>query len=225
MTLLAMQLSSLRGAGLKRILVVSGYRGRQIRPIGRIARIRNSRWRQSSIVVSLLMARKWFSDGKPVIVSYGDIFYPVDFVKRLLRHHGEIVVAYDTDWKTLWCERFADPLVDAERFRVSDDGMIKEIGGRSESLDDIQGQYIGLIKITPEGWKKVKRHVAMASEATVQQMDMTTLLGRMIREEICAVHGVPCSGVWGEVDWPSDMDMYEKKWGDLLRRRFSRRLP
>ena len=48
------------------------------------------------------------------IVSYADIFYTGETVKRLAAAGGDLAMSYDPDWLALWSRRFADPLSDAE---------------------------------------------------------------------------------------------------------------
>ena len=47
--------------------------------------------------------------------------------------------------------RFSNPLTDAETFKIKD-GKLVEIE-KNKTFDDINGQYMGIIKITFTGWK------------------------------------------------------------------------
>ena len=87
----------------------------------------------------------------PVIVSYADIFYRSELVRGLAAASGELVITYDRAWRSLWTRRFADPLADAETFRVDDAGRLLEIGGKTTRIEEIEGQYMGLLKFTPGG--------------------------------------------------------------------------
>ena len=44
---------------------------------------------------------------------------------------GDLVIAYDREWRELWTRRFADPLSDAETFRIDAAGHLLEIGGKT----------------------------------------------------------------------------------------------
>jgi choline kinase len=54
------------------------------------------------------------------------------------------------EWKyvgsILWLPNTQNPLDDAETMKI-EDGLIKELGKKPKSYDDIQGQYIGLMKV------------------------------------------------------------------------------
>ena len=50
----------------------------------------------------------------------------------------------------------ADPLSDAETFRIDASGELLEIGGKTGKIEDIEGQYMGLLKFTPTAWTAVE---------------------------------------------------------------------
>ena len=53
-------------------------------------------------------------------------------------------------------KRFKNPLKDAETFNFDKKNYLKAIGDKTNSLEKIKGQYMGLFKITPRGWKNKK---------------------------------------------------------------------
>src|SRR5690606_35250580 len=107
-------------------------------------------------------------------------------------------VTYDRRWSALWADRFADPLADAETFRVHE-GRVVEIGGRAETMEEIEGQYMGLLKFTPAGWARVEALLAGLEAGPRDRMDMTGLLSRLIAAG-AEVRAVPVDGGWCEVD-------------------------
>ena len=56
----------------------------------------------------------------------------------------------------LWSERFDNPLDDAETMKFDDDLNIFELGKKTDSYSDIQGQYTGLIKFDKNYLRKIK---------------------------------------------------------------------
>ena len=145
------------------------------------------------------------------IVSYGDIVYHPSLVSTLVDTTGEIVVAYDVLWESLWQQRFEVPEEDAETFRI-ENGWIEEIGGAVGSLDSIEGQYLGLFKLTPEGWNKIRGFLSLTEDTITRNLDVTALLARLIREGI-KVRGTPIRGRWCEVDDVTDLRLYERMIG------------
>ena len=205
-TLLEWQLASLRAAGVSDIAVVRGYRGEMIDLPG-LAYLENAEWAGTNMVHSLRCADEWLN-ASICVVSYGDIVCHPSLVSTLVDTTGEIVVAYDVLWKSLWQQRFEVPAADAETFRI-ENGWIEEIGGTVGSLDSIEGQYLGLLKLTPEGWRKIRGFLSLTEEAVARNLDVTALLGRLIQKGI-KVRGTPIQGRWCEVDHVRDLRLYER---------------
>lgn len=206
-SLLSRQLAALRAAGITEIAAVRGYRGEKLAPFG-LALFDNPRWADSNMVVSLSCAEAWLAAG-PCLVSYSDIFYDAATVAALAAASGDIAISYDRDWLAQWSQRFADPLSDAETFRIDETGRVTEIGGRAGTLEQIQGQYMGLLKFTPAGWGQVRNILDDLSATARDKLDMTALLSRLIARDV-AVQAVAAIGGWGEVDSESDLALFDR---------------
>ena len=161
------------------------------------------------MVMSLVAARAWLQEDT-VIVSYGDIFYPASLVAALVASPGSLVITYDRDWSALWSRRFADPLADAETFRIDATGTLLEIGGRTGRMQDIQGQYMGLLKFTPAAWRAVEQLLDSLGPQACQRLDMTGMLSRLLAAGSVPVSTVATQGQWGEIDNPEDVALYEQ---------------
>jgi L-glutamine-phosphate cytidylyltransferase len=204
--LLERQIAALRGGGADTLAIVRGYRAAMLDRPG-ITGFDNPRWAETNMVVSLGAAAAWLR-AEPVVVSYGDIFYPGDLVRRLAASPGELVIAYDRDWRALWSRRFADPLSDAETFRIDPSGRLLEIGGKTADFADIEGQYMGLLKFTPAAWRRVEETLAALEPAIRDRLDMTGLLRRLLAQGL-PIMTVATNGQWGEVDNADDLALYE----------------
>ena len=200
------QVAALRGGGAQAVGIVRGYRADMIE-LADVIYFHNPRWFETNMVLSLAAAAEWLKLG-PVIVSYADIFYRRELVRGLAATHGELVVAYDRDWLSLWSRRFADPLADAETFRADASGRLIEIGNRANKIDKIEGQYMGLLKFNPNAWRDVEALLATLDEPSRNRLDMTSLLQRLIRRDV-AVYTFATTGQWGEIDNPDDLALYE----------------
>jgi L-glutamine-phosphate cytidylyltransferase len=208
------QITALRGGGVSTIGIVRGYLGNMI-DIEDITYFENPRWAETNMVVSLVAAASWLRSDS-VVISYADIFYGRDIVRELAAASGDLVVAYDRNWRTLWTRRFADPLSDAETFRTDASGNLIEIGRRTTRIEEIEGQYMGLLKFTPHAWRAVEAVLAAVDAKTRDAMDMTTLLRRLLDSGF-PVGTVGIAGQWGEIDSADDLQLYEKmiREGDL----------
>ncbi len=201
--LLQLQLDALRGAGFTAIAIVCGYRGELLTPYG-LKMFDNPRWAQTNMVSSLECAAEWLAQ-EECVVSYSDIFYSSIAVDNLRASSAELAVAYAPDWLDLWKKRFADPLDDAETFRLDfATGRILEIGKKPRTVDEIQGQYMGLLKFTPASWMACSALRAGLESTARDRMDMTSMLQSLI-ESGFPVTGVPVNSDWGELDSDDDL--------------------
>jgi len=213
--LIERQVAALRGGGAQAVGVVRGYRAEMIE-LPDLTYFHNERWTETNMVMSLATAAEWLKAG-PVIVSYADIFYRHELVRDLAAASGDLVITYDRAWRPLWSRRFVDPLADAETFRTDPSGRLIEIGNKTSSIDEISGQYMGLLKFTPHGWMDVEAELARLDTRTRDHLDMTGLLQRLLCQKV-AIGTIGTDGQWGEIDNPSDLAVYERmvKDGELL---------
>lgn len=205
--LLEWQLESLRAAGISDIAVVTGYKRELLADRG-LSEFHNPRWAETNMVSSLACAESWL-EGEPCIVSYSDIFYSPVAVQSLINSEATLAVTYDPDWLPLWTERFGDPLLDAETFRLTATSTLAEIGNKPQSVDDVQGQYMGLLRFTPEGWAEVVRLRAGLTPQQRDSMHMTNTLQRVIDAGRVPIEAIAYNGEWGEVDSSEDLSVYQ----------------
>lgn len=205
--LIRRQIAALRGGGVSSIGIVRGYLGNMIN-FEDATYFENPRWAETNMVMSLVAAAPWLQSG-PVVISYADIFYGRDVVRDLAAAPGDLVVAYDPGWRSLWTRRFDDPLSDAETFRTDAGGNLLDIGRRTKEIDEIKGQYMGLLKFTPVAWRAAEAVLAGVDAKTRDAMDMTTLLRRLLDSGF-PISTVGITGQWGEIDSSGDLELYEK---------------
>jgi len=206
--LIERQIAALRRGGVDQIAVVRGYRARMIDFPG-LHYFANERWAETNMVMSLAAAAPWLSAG-PAIVSYADIFYRSELVRGLAGAPGELVISYDRAWRQLWTRRFADPLADAETFRTDAAGRLVEIGGKTTRIEDIEGQYMGLFKLTPTAWSAIESLGAALDASVRDRLDVTGLLRRLLAAGDLPIGTFATEGQWGEIDNPEDVALYER---------------
>jgi len=205
--LIERQVAALRGGGVDEVGVVRGYRPDMIALPG-VTCFENTRWAETNMVASLAAAAEWLRAG-PVIVSYADIFYRRALVRDLAAAAGDLVIAYDRQWRMLWSRRFVDPLSDAETFRADASGALVEIGCKAAKIEEIGGQYMGLLKFTPAAWRAVELLRAELEPAARDRLDMTGLLHRLLGQGF-PIAALGTDGHWGEIDNPGDLSLYER---------------
>jgi choline kinase len=210
--LIERQIAALRRGGVDEIGIVRGYCAEKINFPG-LTYFTNTRWFETNMVESLAAAATWLRSA-PVIVSYADIFYRSDLVRGLASAPGQLVISYDRAWLSLWKRRFTDPLSDAETFRIDAAGQLLEIGARTTRIEDIEGQYMGLLKLTPPAWIAVEALLNTLGAPTRDRLDMTGLLRRLLVSKAVSVSAFGTDGQWGEIDSPEDVALYQ----DMVRK-------
>lgn len=203
MRLIDRQIKSLRQAGIKDIAIVTGYKADSFTS-EEVTYFLNSRWHETNMVSSLACAVEWLEQST-CIVSYSDIVYSSNVVLDLINCPGSLSISYDLDWLRLWSARFEDPLSDAETFKLHNDGTLKEIGKKTSSLSDIEGQYMGLLKFTPSGWKSV---VEFFHDKNMDRYDMTSTLSGLVENGI-RINTIAVNGGWCEIDSESDIEVFK----------------
>jgi choline kinase len=205
--LLDWQLEALRAAGITEIAIVTGYKRELLANRG-LVEFHNARWAETNMVSSLACAQDWLQKG-PCVVSYSDIFYSPMAVQSLMTCAASLAITYDPNWLELWTQRFGDPLLDAETFRLTPEHTLAEIGNKPISVDEVQGQYMGLLRFTPEGWAEVLRIRSGLTSEQCDKMHMTGTLQKVIDAGCVPIASVPYFGEWGEVDFANDLDAYQ----------------
>jgi L-glutamine-phosphate cytidylyltransferase len=199
------QLEALSAAGIDSLAVVTGYLKHRFNDL-EIKRIHNERWAQTNMVASMLCALEHV--GGTVVFSYSDILYDASVVRLLLESPGDFVVAYDTRWLEIWSQRFEDPLSDAESFRIAQSGRIEEIGQKAQDTTQIQGQFMGLFKVSAAAARWINE-LALDTNVPMDELDTTGLLNLMIQRGM-PISGVPIAGHWMEVDNQQDLQLAEQ---------------
>lgn len=204
--LLARQIEALRAGGATEVGIVRGYRAELLDDYGD-RHFDNPRWAETNMVMSLACAAEWLRT-ESCIVSYSDIFYAAAAVAALGADKSDLAITCDRNWLKLWQMRFADPLSDAETFRTDALGRVVEVGDRPRSLEEVEGQYMGLLRFTPTAWEAAERYFATLPAERRDRLDMTSLLRGLIGTGF-AVTAVDNMWPWGEVDHAGDLACYE----------------
>ena len=187
------QLHALEMAGIKDVAIVTGYQQEALQQYGSY-HFHNARWANTNMVYSLSCAQEWL-DTYDCIVSYADIYYEKEVVEDLMVCTHPLAVAYDPNWLEVWAKRFENPLDDAETFCIDEDSFIHEIGQKPNSIEEIQGQYMGLLKLSAQAFQFPKGY---------ESLSFTEVLSTLKRP----IKAVKNSGLWWEFDSESDVDVF-----------------
>lgn len=209
LSLLDRQLAVLRAEPrISDLLMIGGYKAEMLARPGVELKL-NLRYFETNMVWTLFSAEEELSGD--VLICYGDIVYAPSILRALLDCEADIAITIDKDWEAYWRARNEDPLSDAETLKLHPDGRVYELGRRPRSLDEIDGQYMGLIKLTARG-VEILRQVFHAAKnkgslggKTVERAYMTDLLQAVI-DAGYPLQGVPIHGGWIEVDTVGDLE-------------------
>ncbi|MCO7021394.1 phosphocholine cytidylyltransferase family protein, partial [Vibrio paracholerae] len=125
----------------------------------------------------------------------------------------------DRQWQRLWETRMENPLSDAETLKLTDGNRVSEVGKKPTSLDEIQGQYMGLIKVRGDFvqafrdfWHALDR-TALYDGKDFDNMYMTSLLQQLIDSGV-EIRAAFTDNGWIEVDTVDDLEHYEAMYKD-----------
>lgn len=205
-SLLEHQIEAFNEVGIKDPLIVTGYMADHRCFAGRNTII-NRHWDQGNMVSSLLVGLDHVNDVS-VIVSYSDIIYPPQALLSLLEWRTEIGILSSTRYAEIWSKRFDNPLDDLESLRLDKKGDILEIGTRVRSYEDIEGQFMGLLKIGGSFLPNIIKILKKLAPGELSMLDVTKLI-QLLVESGTNVGARNYDGFWMEIDGPRDIEVAE----------------
>jgi len=208
-------IDSMKKCGITDIAIVAGYKQSILERHFKNTDFRfykNSDYDASNMVHSLFIAEREMDED--LIISYSDIIYEDKVLKKLIQTDGDIAVVVDKDWKKLWDMRMDNPLADVETMKINNDNFIIELGKKPINYNDIEGQYIGLIKLSKNVLKKVQDFYHSLNTNIIydgdefKQIYMTSFL-QLIIDDLMPIKAVFINGGWIEIDTVRDLEVYE----------------
>ena len=215
-SLLEHQIETFRKCGIDDITVIKGHRGEMINFSG-IKYYDNKHYETTNMVETLFCALHELNG--PAIISYGDIIFEKRVLDKLILSENQISIVVDQNWKEYWSIRMSDINKDVESLKLNSEGDIIDIGQKVEDLEEIGGQYIGLMKFGKNGIENLKEFYFLCKEKSRQGKNplnhkipfeksyMTDLLQGLIHEGY-KLTSIPINGGWLELDTINDYDLY-----------------
>ena len=107
--------------------------------------IRNKNYKTTEMLYSLYLGLTKFNDD--ILFSYTDVIYYRSLIKKIIRKKKfNINVPINLNWKKIWDIREKDILDDAETLKYKNKKLL-EIGNKISNINDVMGQFMGLIFI------------------------------------------------------------------------------
>jgi len=217
-SLIEHQINAYTACDISDINVVTGFRSDSI-TISNVRYFKNEQYERTNMVESLFCAEEILNGD--VIISYGDIIFEKNVLKQLIQSANDFSVIIDKNWQDYWSIRSKNPLVDLESLKLDSKDNIISIGQKVKKLEEIQGQYIGLMKFSGKGvnilkdfyheCKKIseKKPNPLNDSSPFEKSFMTDLLQGLINSNY-QLHSVPIHGGWLELDTIEDFETYQK---------------
>ena len=212
-TLLERQLEVYEGCGIKDISVVRGFKKEKINYEG-LNYYDNTDYHNNNILNSLFYAEEVINGN--VIISYSDILFDTNVVSRLLESNADISIVVDIDWRGYYIDRKDHPIEEAEKVIFDANNEVLKIGKVITSKQDVYGEFIGMLKLSPRGAEIFKLHFNRAKKIfwdkpfqrsqTFQKAYITDLIQDMVDMGV-SIHCVIIERGWKEIDTVED---YEK---------------
>jgi len=218
MSLLERQIEIFQKCGINDIVVVGGYKNEKIN-IKNIKQYRNENYDSTNMIETLFCADDELFGS--TIISYGDIIFEKSVLQSLINSNEDLSVIVDKNWEKFWSIRFTNPLEDAESLKLDDNDNILELGQNVKNINEIQGQYIGLMKFQNEGIEVIKEFYKKTKEISknnknplnknlpFEQSYMTDFIQGLINDGH-KIKAILIKSGWLELDTINDFEIYNK---------------
>jgi phosphoenolpyruvate phosphomutase len=196
--------STLRSAGIREIAAVCGYRPDAV-TVKDIAILDNPDFESTSEVASLACAEDRLNG--ETIVAYGDILFRRHILDDLLSSDADITMAVDS--RGIRDSAHPGDLVRCSHPYKSDfldeTQSAEMVSMGSEAKDRVDGEWIGLMRLTKKGAEIVKTElVEMKGDGKISSARIADLIERLLEKKI-PVGVIYVSGHWLDVDNMTDL--------------------
>ena len=209
-TLLQRQIEAFKINGLNKISVIRGFKKEKIN-YPDLTYFENKEYKDNNILNSLMYAEEALNGH--VIVSYSDILFEKEVVKRLMESEHDISIVVDIDWRGYYINRKDHPINEAENVIFDANNNVVEIGKINTGKHDVHGEFIGMLKLSPRGSEIFKKHFHRAKDLywnkpfqrakTFQKAYITDIIQDMSDLGV-PIHCVIIERGWKEIDTEED---------------------
>lgn len=205
-TILAAQIDDFNRVGIKDIAIVRGFAKRKIN-VSNAKNIDNDEYDSTKELYSLYLARNELKGD--TIVSYGDIIYRSYLLNDLLNNSNDIVMIVDAD--SVPDDKYHDYVktdIPYSKKLFSQAVKMEQIGPTLVPKD-INGEFIGLFKVTATGAEIMKQTLEkMAKLPNFKQLRMNDVFNEIGKEHPIAVLYI--KGSWLDINSIIDLQKAEE---------------
>jgi L-glutamine-phosphate cytidylyltransferase len=218
-TLLEHAFDTFRICGATDLSIVCGYKKDKIK-YPELKYYENTDYENNNILASLFYAEEEFDE--EIVISYSDIVFEKAVVDALLRSNHDITLVVDVDWRRAYEGRKEHPLDEAENVVFKSGLEVAEIGKIFHEQPHVDGEFIGMLKLSARGAKlfKSRFHEARARYAgapfqrakVFEKAYVTDIIQEMV-DQGDQVHCVTINGGWREIDTIEDYERAVTEFG------------
>ena len=211
-TLLQRQVQAYNECGVNDITVIRGYKKEKIN-YKNLNYVTNDDYEKNNILNSIFYAEKIINGN--IIISYSDILFDSNVVKRLMESDHDISVVVDIDWRGYYVGRKDHPLSEAENVIFNSNNQVLKIGKIGTQKEEVHGEFIGMIKLTNRGAeifkenfyrvKKLYWNKPFQRAAIFQKAYLTDMIQELV-DIGTKVHCVIIERGWKEIDTVEDFE-------------------
>jgi L-glutamine-phosphate cytidylyltransferase len=155
-SLIEYQLEVFESFQFKEVILIAGYKSEKLKFLSKKTII-NKNYDKTNMLYSLYCALDEIKGD--LLISYGDSVFDKAIIERIINSDSEINIASDSNWKSYWESRYVNPLSDLETYKINSDGNVLSLGEKPTNFSQIEGQYIGLIKLSKKGSEIFKKEL------------------------------------------------------------------
>jgi len=166
-----------------------------------------------------------------IILSYGDVLFEPEVLKKLLESEADIGIVADSDWKDYWAARLGGWTEDSESFVIGENDKVISLGIPDSPAEKMDARYVGLIKFSKKVLPKIKEVYENAAKnfweklwhtsSSFKKAYMTDFLQELIDQGL-DVKAVKIQRGWLEFDTEKDYELILKWIKDETLKRFIR---
>jgi len=211
-TLLEIQINTLHACGIEDISVVRGYQSDKI-DIPGLKYYENTDYDNTNVLHSVFCAHEELNG--EVLIVYSDILYEQQVVKRLMESNQDISVGVMVNWRESVCQRDKVATEELEMVYFDSENLIRETGKNLAKEYETQGQFIGMVKCSPLGIKKLRKNYDRAKKhcsgkpfwhSDIFEKALLTDLFQEMTDLGVPLHCVIIERGWMEIDTPEDYE-------------------
>lgn len=196
-SILELQIDILKKAGIKDVLVITGYLSEQLEEFCNKNNIKtsfNPFYEVAGMAASLWTVREEIKNG--FLFFYADILFDSNAIKNILRNKEDICLAVKKNGSRDEAEKI-----------IEEKGIIKNISKEISGADS--GEFIGIAKFSARGAKNFIKEFEIAAKENLE-VSLINIIDRLIKKgKKVTVHDIKESR-FIDIDFPENLKMAAK---------------